>query len=114
MFDDELLTNEDFDKQEAQLTKESKEIEDKYKIDRTNLDSFVNSVADALIDYLDEETLNFVRDTSDIFWLHMGFGMWVRNIFIYPHWSEVGSFWCDADGLSEKITYELKKRLNGK
>ena len=114
MFDDELFTEEDFYEHEARLTKESKEIEDKYKIDRTNLDSFISSVADALIDYLDEETLNFVRDTSDIFWLHMGFGMWVRNMFIHPYWREVFSFGYDADDLSEKITYELKKRLNRK
>ena len=110
MFDDELFTKEDFDEQEARLLKEAEEIENKYKPDRSNIDSFTKSVADALIDYLDEETLNFVRDTSDIFWLHMGFGMWVRNMFIHPYFG----FAYDADDLSEKIIYELKKRLKGK
>ena len=101
----------DYDEYEAKLTKESEEIHNRYKIDYSSTDSFVDSVADALMDYLDKETLDYVKNTTDILWLHMGLGMWIRNIFIWGHQYELYPMTIHPDDLSAMILEELQNKL---
>ena len=101
----------DYDEYEAKLTKESEEIHNRYKIDYSSTDSFVDSVTDALMDYLDKETLDYIKNTTDILWLHMGLGMWIRNIFIWGFTSYLVNLRVHPDDLSEMIINKLKIRL---
>ena len=107
-----LVSEEEFNKDEyeAKLTKESEEIHHKYDIKYSSTRSFVDSVVDALLDYLDKETLDFIRETTDVFWLHMGLGMWIRNMFIWGYTDKIFSP-LPADDLSAMIIDELKNRL---
>ena len=89
----------ELDDEESKLLKESEELHRKYDIDYSSAESFVGSVVNALLDYLDEETLNFVKDTP-VLWLHMSLGMWIRNVFIWGYMNELDSFRIHPDDLS--------------
>ena len=110
MLNEDILEDDDWEVGEVLEFKEQKALNSKYRIDRSSQKAFIDSMVNALMDYLDKDTLEYVKAEKDM-WLHTGVGLWVRNIFIYPYWKEF-EFIYAPDNLSEMVILALKEKLN--
>lgn len=100
--------NEDLCDEEEKWVSLHDRIHSTYSIDYSSLEKFIESVVEILPKEVGTDTVEYAKTTEDSLWLHMGLGMWIRNVFIWPEWYNLEGFRLDGDSLSHLIIEKLR------